>query len=299
MPVFDMKRFVIRVLFIAVIICGVDKMIGAGLSYLDKTSRVKTGTGYIMNKVNHDILVFGSSRAYRHYDTRIITDSLGLSCYNCGKSGQGFIYNYALLRVLMEKYTPNLIIYDFYPTADLAYGDNTRYITDLRPYRKEKGVMDIIVDVDPSEKYKTISSMYCYNYICNEIILNYFRPNSGEKSINGFVSTKKIFNPQKTKTIVPPRDSVDSLKLKYAEKFIQLAKNTKFVIVISPYWDFHDFEYVRKAKELADKYSVPFYDFSSNKDFAHNNEYFFDTIHMNDKGAERFTNELVKQIVLN
>lgn len=299
MPVFNMKRFIIRLFIFVIIICGVDKTIGAGLSYLYNKSKVETGTGYVMNKVNHDILVFGSSRAYRHYDTRIITDSLGLSCYNCGKSGQGFIYNYALLKVIMEKYTPDLIIYDIYPTADFAYGDNTRYITDLRPFRKEKSVMNILIDVDPFEKYKTLSSMYCYNHICNEIILNYLMPNYGEKSVNGFVSTKKTFNPIKTKRNVSQGGAVDSLKLKYAEKFIQLARNTKVVLAISPYWDFYDYEYVRMAKELADKYGVPFYDFSSREDFVHNNDYFFDSIHLNDKGAVKFTNELVKQMVLN
>ncbi len=291
-----MKRLAIKLSVLAIILFLVDRLIGIGLSYLDRISETEAGCGYIMHQVDHDILVFGSSRAYRHYDTRILSDSLGMSCYNCGKSGQGFIYNYVLLKAITERYTPKMIIYDIYPPADFADGDNTRYITELRPYRNNKEVFDVLVDVDPLERYKTLSLMYCYNHICNEIILNYLNPNSRENSINGFVPTKKVFNPHKIKKVVKSEGAVDSLKLKYAELFIQLAKNSNLILAISPYWINADSEYVTIAKELADKYGVPFLDFSSDEYFVHNNEYFFDSIHMNDKGAERFTKELINQL---
>ena len=39
----------------------------------------------------YDVLIMGSSRAHHHYVPEIISDSLGLSCYNTGKDGNGII----------------------------------------------------------------------------------------------------------------------------------------------------------------------------------------------------------------
>ena len=249
---------------------------------------------YVMDEVNHDIVIFGSSRAYRHYDTRVISDSLGLTCYNCGQSGMGFIHNYVLLESLLKRYTPKLIIYDIYPPADFIEGDNTRYIINLRPYRDRNDILDVLKDVDKLEEYKTLSSMYCYNYILNEMLLHYFNLISGKSSINGFVPTKKDFKSRNS--FIEDGQNIDTLKLKYADLFIKIAKKTNVVLSMSPYWYKVNPQHIEIAKNIAKKNTVPFIDFSSHNTFIHNNDYFYDEIHMNERGAEKFTREIVKKL---
>lgn len=290
----EFKKVLIKFLILAALMIVTDIVIGHGLSYINNQEASEMTCKYVMDEVNHDIVIFGSSRAYRHYDTRVISDSLGLTCYNCGQSGMGFIHNYVLLESLLKRYTPKLIIYDIYPPADFIEGDNTRYIINLRPYRDRNDILDVLKDVDKLEEYKTLSSMYCYNYILNEMLLHYFNLISGKSSINGFVPTKKDFKSRNS--FIEDGQNIDTLKLKYADLFIKIAKKTNVVLSMSPYWYKVNPQHIEIAKNIAKKNTVPFIDFSSHNTFIHNNDYFYDEIHMNERGAEKFTREIVKKL---
>ena len=57
---------------------------------------------YICDKSVDDILIFGSSRAVHHYNSSMIEDSLGMSCYNCGDDGNGIILSYGRLSMISQ-----------------------------------------------------------------------------------------------------------------------------------------------------------------------------------------------------
>lgn len=141
---------------------------------------------YICSKSNDDILVLGSSRALRHYNAQLIGDSLGMSCHNCGESGNGIIYNYGQYQMVRQRYMPKIILYDICPPFDLLKDDNQKYLRWLKPYYDRPGISEIFESVDKNEKYKMISSLYRYNSLIFNIIPDYLRPmkSSGKK---GFV----------------------------------------------------------------------------------------------------------------
>lgn len=292
MAISEMKRFLVKLCVLAIIVIVVDKVIGFSLTYMRRQIRSEKSCDYIFSEVKQDVLIFGSSRSYRHYDTRIISDTLGLSCFNCGQTGQGFIYNYALLKKVLQHHMPKLIIYDIYPTADLFQGDNIRYIKELRPYYKDKDIRDVILKVDASECYKINSKMYCYNDICNKILLDFFSVIPAEESFNGYVPIHKKMSKPGLMPISNECFQPDSLKLSFAKDFIELAKKTNVVFTMSPFLcggNVHSRDLVLK---LTEEYNIPFIDYSSSSLFLDNNEYFYDSIHMNSEGSIEFSKEI-------
>ncbi len=161
-----MKRFVLRVGVFFLIILAFDVLFGKAFDYL--AFHAKGGdnrrNNVICNEVNDDILIFGSSHALHHYNPIIITDSLGMSCYNCGQDGNGSILNYGIYQLIIQRYHPKVLIYDIMPSFDLLAGeDNHKYLGNLRPYYNRKGIPEIFESVDDTEKYKMRSQMYRYN----------------------------------------------------------------------------------------------------------------------------------------
>lgn len=63
---------------------------------------------------NVDILIMGSSHAYRGFDTRIF-ESEGFRTFNLGSSGQTPINGKVLLERYLDSLNPKLIIYEVYP----------------------------------------------------------------------------------------------------------------------------------------------------------------------------------------
>ena len=56
---------------------------------------------YILNESKDDIIILGSSRVSHHYIPSILTDSLGMSCYNAGSEGMCIYYHYAMLAAMI------------------------------------------------------------------------------------------------------------------------------------------------------------------------------------------------------
>lgn len=291
-----MKLFLSKIFLFFCLVFLVDTLCGAVFSSINKVNESEKSDNYIMMKVNQDILIFGSSRANRHYDTRVLSDSLQMSCFNCGQSGQGFIHNYILLDAIMSRYIPKLIIYDVYPPMDFYEGDNIRYIKSFRPYRENKEINNILQQIDMSEKYKVFSKMYCFNDICNNILFDYLAFIPKEKSINGFIPTRQEMNFALLKRNYDKSYVTDSIKLLYAKKFIELSKKTKVVLVMSPTWYGYNEHYEEQSKMLAKALDVPFIDFTANTKYKYNSQFFFDGVHLNEKGAESFSKDLIRKI---
>ena len=82
-----MKKFILKIVLFLVIVAVVDVTVGFAFRKMELS--VKGGftlrDNYICNELETDILISGSSRCVRHYNPQIISDSLGLSCYNSGQ----------------------------------------------------------------------------------------------------------------------------------------------------------------------------------------------------------------------
>lgn len=140
-----MKKFVGKVLLFLVGLVVLDFLVGMGGKYL--VSHAKGGdtglSNYICRQMKDECIIFGSSRGMHHYDPNIISDSLGMSCWNCSLDGNGIILMYGRYKMLSARYTPKVLIYDVCTSFDLIAGDNHTYLGGLRYYYDEPSVDSI------------------------------------------------------------------------------------------------------------------------------------------------------------
>ena len=73
------------------------------------------------------------------------------------------------------------------------------------------------------------------------------------------------------------------------EKFIEEAKDSKLIFVVSPYWYEYNQDLLSKVKCLCDEHKVPFYNFSNSPKYSYQDKYFSDGGHLNSCGADEFT----------
>ena len=180
-----MKRFIIKVALFFAFVVVADVLCGFTLGYFAKNAKggFTQRDTYICDKLETDFLLMGSSRCVRHYNPQIITDSLGMSCYNTGQMGNGIILNYGRLRMIDERKKPKVVIYDIAPDFDLFVGDdNHRYLTWLKQHYERNGIADIFESIDPTEKYKMISQLYRYNSRIIELMTDYLHPISDARA---------------------------------------------------------------------------------------------------------------------
>ena len=250
---------------------------------------------YICEQCKEDIILMGSSRMKRHYIPLVFEDSLNMTCYNAGIDGNGIILNYGFLEMILQRYTPKLIIYDVI-NFDMYKDDNMKYLANLRPYYNKPEISNIFFDVDKSERWKMCSNIYRYNSILFELIGNNLHPlNSFEKGY--WPGYKEMDYEPAPQTNI--KYEVDSLKLKYVEKFIDLAQkhNVKIAFSVSPsYYASLMADFNNPIKSICQKRDVPFVDSFFDNEICLNKKYWSDPFHMNDSGARTFSKKMVGKI---
>jgi len=297
-----MKRFIVRLLIFLVLMFILDRGFGMTMTYLQNHARggYVGHHNYILQHANEDILIFGSSRAIHHYNPQILMDSLGMSCYNCGQDGNGIILFYGWWQIMKHRHVPKVIIYDVNPSFDLLVGeDNSKYLGWLRSEYDNAGVKEIFNDVDPTERFKMTSMMYRFNSKFLQNITDYIHPLYNISS-NGFLPLKGKLNKMKIKqNKKSKRYKNDELKLKYLSNFIKECKelNVKLIFVSSPIWYGRNEEQLQVVNDLCCKHGIPFYDYSNDKNFVKNDEFFKDGNHLNAHGADVFTSKLCSLVL--
>lgn len=298
-----MKKFIINILIFFGIVAVVDVAAGKVFWYLQSTKAGgRTGAEYYAcNESKEDVIIMGSSRASHHYVPQIITDSLGLSCFNAGQDGNGIILQYGRWKMIAERYSPKMIIYDVNPSFDLLESDNMAYIDHLKPFCSDKEVTDYVARLFPLERYKLLSQMYRYNYKFLEILSDCARGRGDD--LRGYIPLKG----QIRKEVVDGNFAQEAISVRYdAEKlkyFECLAKEcrekgTRLMFVVSPYYrgSSYTIETFAPVCEIAEKYGVPFM-YYNNGEFCLNPGFYKDSHHLNDDGARVFTTGLISQII--
>ena len=297
-----MKKFVLKVFLFFACVVLMDIVFGFAFSWLRShaTGGSTANCEYIANHADEEIIILGSSRATHHYIPQIIEDSLGLSCYNCGEEGNGVVLAYGRLLMLTSRYKPKLVLYELTPRYDYGSVDpNNKYLGYLRAYYGKEGVSKIFTDFDDDmSPFKMLSKMYqntgrLLPYLFDNVI---YRDNhKGYEALYG--EMKHIEGGTNNSNIDM---IVDSLKLSYVEKVIELC-NTKqipLIFMISPrLGDNQDMTLFEPGIYLCNKYNVPVYNYIICPTISDNIKCFQDEGHMNNYGAEAYTSLLVSDVL--
>ncbi len=292
-----MKRFLLRVCVFAIIMIVCDILVGFLGNYL--VAHTKGGTTerlvYMADKAKDDVLIMGSSRAYRHYSPEILEDSLGMSVYNCGLSNYGIIGNRGIYKMIATRYNPKLIIYEITPLSDMQKRDNRMDLGTLRYYYGRQGVDSIFWDVDPSERYKMVSQMYRFNSNLAKMALDAFHP---IKAFNkGYLPLDEEMKQDPKPVDQEAEVEFDSLKLLYLENLIKDCEGkTKLIFTISPSYRNTSDSKLKPIKSLCEKYGVPLISHYADTTFNNHKEYFSDRTHLNRTGATEYSKVVAGEI---
>lgn len=298
------KFFLLKFVVLFAIIFALDYSIGntLGYFYFKQIMGVQYRTTYSIEKTKADILIFGSSRANHHYHPIVFEKRLNQSCYNAGRDGNFIFYHYAVLKGVLARYSPKIVILDFVRGEFIRYPDSYDKLSSLLPYYKTHPEMRSIIELKSTyEKIKLLSSIYPYNSSVVAIAVGNTKINMQKKSdINGYMPIKKVWDGLISIDSNYSKNELDHTKIDLYESFIQDCKNSKVkvFIICSPYpvkSNHADYSIIL-GKEIAKKYNVTFLDYSNDSIFINNPKLFADIGHLNDDGAHLFSNRLIDTI---
>ena len=284
-----MKKFLINILLFFAIVAGIDICVGKAGDYFQ--SHAKGGdtrkTDNLVSKEQHDILIFGSSRACHHYDAPFLSDTLGLDVFNAGYDGNGVVLSYGLLSLVLERYQPKLIIFDVEPSFDIikyaADNGNKRYINTLKPYFKNSGVASVIKGVSEEEYYKNYSGMTRYNTTIISKVLDFM---GGGSVVNkGYVPMNGVYTGEPEKK-VKHASEIDTYKL---DCFANM-------VVASPKYGEKNIEELQPIIEICENSQIPFVDYYTDSLFMSHKEWFKEPMHLNAEGARVFSGNILGDI---
>ena len=312
----NISRIVKLILFIMVIVAA-DRLFGLVLRrlYFNQTGGQDYSLSYVLSKCNSDIVIFGNSRAQHHYDSRIISAGLKMSCYNAGlDGGHSIILPDAEIKILTERYSPKIIILEFSPTGIVHFdGDYDRLSVLLPYYRDYPAIRPFLQLRGPYEKIKLMSSIYPFNSdIINIIGFNTNTRVAHRHDFDGYVPLNEVLNPEILKfkpeyvsqSIMKTESSLDTNMVNALENIISICKEKKIALYIINSPVYHTANEIQTPAYAVAKISldiihrnhVDFLDFSDNPAFVGHPELFADAGHLNDKGARIFSNMVINSL---
>jgi hypothetical protein len=297
-------KFIFSILSLLLFIGISDQLIGRFLKqyYFKQKSGLYYRTTYAIDSTKADILIFGSSRANHHYVPEIFEDSLNMSFYNCGREGNFLLYNYAVFKAIVRRYTPKIVIFDINP--DELHYDREGYdrLSSLLPYyRKHPEIRSIVGLKGPFEKFKLISEIYPYNSSMLTIAIGNTKLNKERKNDQkGYVPLADYISDTVLYKIDPVvRGAIDTNKVNAVSYIIKYCNSNKIrlIFIQSPmYAKVSNTSSIEYFDKLTRETKTSFWNFLNDVEFLDKPNFFQDQYHLNNTGAIYFSKLLVKKI---
>lgn len=272
--------------------------------YFKQTSGWGYRTKYSIEDTKADILIFGASRAQQQYNPVYFEERLEQTCYNVGRDGEPIFYHYGVLKAVLKRYTPKVIILDIENKIFRESQDSYDRIAVLLPFYQDHKEMHQIIELrGPFEKFKLVSHIYPYNSsLFNIAIGNTEMNKKRNKDINGYLPLTGALNEPIRTVDISKEYAIDTNKINIYKWFIKDCKeaNIKLYIISSPYFSntIGQDSSMIIAKEIAINNNIYFIDLSKEKEFLNNSKLFDDTVHVNIAGSKILCNKVIDTIIL-
>jgi len=308
-----MKKFLLQlVLFLAPLVLlafVADRYINQTL----KTS--KTGDYAVWNdildgKVNSDIVIYGSSRAWLQLNPRIIEDSTGKGVYNLGIDGHNFYMQYLRHDLLLRYNKPPATIilsldnFTFDKKKDLYNPEQ------FLPYLDNKEILDAT---------KTYFGFDFYDYklpliryagqrdALNNALKIMIKPSLNNMArYKGYSGQELIWNNDLDRAMAIQKKYVqhfDSATIQLFDQFLRETRDmkTEIIMVYSPEF-IGGQQFVSNRKEVfaiydsfAHENHIPFFEYSKDN-MCLDKDFFYNSQHLNSNGANVFTRKMIRDI---
>lgn len=305
------KRICLGLIGLYLLALGLDVFI----SRLYMNSNLNDGEFQISKKViydldRYDLDILGTSRAMVHFNTKILDSSLKIKSFNYGYNGKKFFLQNLRFEMLNDKnrVSKNLILaLDSFTLEKIENYKIKQSIPDLNPHLlynyklynrlKNNYELNSLEFFIPLYRYLSIDTVrFLKKWIFYK---NRLTENVRKK---GFIARNSEWVDASFDT-----DSTyyvqDTLLKKDFERFIKLRKSEgiNILLIYTPiYKQGRDLESNRDSiikyyQKIAEQYNIPFLDYSYDS-ISDQKNLFYNSLHLNAKGADVFTKKLAEDI---
>lgn len=309
------KKVFVLCLLLVVSLYALSYMVDAGLRK-SRNDYFASWNDLYSSKINADLLIMGSSRAAFHISPRIIDSTLTLNSYNLGLSAWHFDMQYARFKMYLQhnrkpKYIiQNVDVYGFSKRADVADSQQfLPYIQDTilqKTIRGHKGEFDVYQRNIPLLKYKNLQNLAFEGLFT---FLNYPDLYDSTANYKGYRGNDYVWNQdfERFKKRFPKgaKYTFDKEVKRQFNEFLAFCQHEKikvFLVYAPEYFEVQPYyknksELINLCTESANKYKCHFLDYSKDS-LCYNRQYFYNSQHLNKKGAELYSKELGVKVKL-
>jgi hypothetical protein len=295
-----MKKFISTLLLFSIIFFVIDKLFIIVVYYSADTEIDKRLERLINGRFNKDIIVMGSSRGARNIIAGQMEKETSRSVYNLSYPGSDIIFHEFILKTLVTfNKSPETILLAVDDNIELLPNDQIVFRLDrLYPLIKYSYIREELANKGETNKYLSkIFMLHLLNRSNFNLKKKKFTPldtlmNCGSMPISfqkknikwKFNDDERMYHAGKEL-----KSKVDAFT-----NFIKICKHhgIHLVIVFSPNYQAHSKSFERRLRQLAGD-EVDFFTYNTENVFYHNRNYFYDEGHLQRRGAEIFTGEII------
>lgn len=258
-------------------------------------------------KIDCDIAIYGSSRAWVHFNTKMMEVSLHKNVYNFGIDGHNFIMQYMRHREYLKNNKPPKLIILSLDMFSLKENQDLYHLEQFLPYMLwNKTIYKYTAIFNGFHKLDYLIPLLRYygkSKILKTAFTNYFSTDHNNYRYNGFRGMTKDWDYELEKSISKNEKyeiKIDPSIVFLLKKFLDQCddNNIEVVLVYAPeYVAGQKFVTNRKSiiklfREIANKKNLLFLNYSDSP-ICRNKNLFYNSSHLNSKGADLFTKLLI------
>ena len=255
----------------------------------------------LIKEVDSEIILIGNSGILNSVNPKIIEDSLSMTCYNGGITGQGVFFFETIIDCILQRHTPKMIVVGLRPEE--VGGNIGEGIYDvLKPYygMGYTSIDDHFNKISGFERFLLHSNLLRYNTIWVRVLL-YMLFDDTSYPENGFMPMVKPSKIPQLHHIKVCEEPVKA-KLDCIERMIKKcnASNIDIIICFPPTLSFFEqggTPCVNAVRNLCSRYNTPCFIDYNNEYFYSHPKLFYDTGHVNMIGADMYTKILSHQLL--
>lgn len=289
-----MKKLIISIIIIISGIYIVDRIGAQIMWWVNQHTNENAGLKIreMINHVDADVLLMGTSRCNRHYVSSIIIDSIGMSVYNGGIDASDNIYaHYTLLNLILQRYKPKVICLEVSTNDFTNLQDPFSTVSYFAPYFGKSEQSDSIFHLAKLYWPYKLFHLYRFNAKATSNIAGLFlTPQDVGK--DGYVPSQK---PSHFITNKPEKAEItgktDQQKVEFIQRFINACKRENIILVftISPSYTTISDTHYNELKVIAQGNNIPLLDYHTKGLFLDHPDFFEDRVHLWDKGARLYS----------
>ncbi|MCB0656582.1 MAG: hypothetical protein KDC57_10625 [Saprospiraceae bacterium] len=289
----------------ALILTGLDQIAGSFLDVvLDHSPDGRFYKAkYSLEECDEEIVIIGDSRGEMDYIPSVFIDSLGMTCWNASRGGQGLPYFRIMQEGILNRYRPKLVLFNVEDNM-LEMPVNYERAGFLRPfYQSHPEIRPIINQVSPFERLLMQSRLYAFNssfyYLFRPYLFHNLdgkREDLGWKPRPGMVIPEEEHEFIKETALAPLNPQSVAMFNEFMARFQEAGI---MVMIVTP--PNYNVQVVKSSTDcyVADycqEHHIPLFRYSENIPLITHSEWYGDRDHLNPEGAVLFTQKVAHRI---